>query len=150
MEAGQRHRAGVRERERRAAAFDGLHVSVMRVRIGATHYIRAIRDVTKEGHLVFACAIDQGMVLNLLDEKPTVADLEEYLAAISTPETPVMILGFECLFRRMAFAQSGCTQQISRLLQRNKLVGFSTYGEQYNRLHVNQTLVGVAFYPAKL
>jgi len=26
-------------------------------------------------------------------------------------------------------------------------VGFSTYGEQLNSMHVNQTLTGVAFYP---
>jgi hypothetical protein len=27
------------------------------------------------------------------------------------------------------------------------VVGFSTYGEQINGLHVNQTMTGVAIYP---
>ena len=118
------------------------------VRIGASHHIRAIRDVTDDGHLVFASAVSEGMVLNLAEERPAVAHLERHLAALSSPEAPALILGFECLFRRMASAQNGCTDDISDLLQRNKLIGFSTYGEQYNSLHVNQTLVGVALYPA--
>jgi hypothetical protein len=29
------------------------------------------------------------------------------------------------------------------------VVGFSTYGEQLNSMHVNQTMTGVAIYPPK-
>ena len=33
---------------------------------------------------------------------------------------------------------------ISSLLAANNVVGFNTYGEQHNAMHVNQTLTGVA------
>jgi hypothetical protein len=32
-------------------------------------------------------------------------------------------------------------------LQRHRVLGFSTYGEQLNSMHVNQTMTGVAIYP---
>ena len=31
-------------------------------------------------------------------------------------------------------------------LERNRVVGFSTYGEQFNGMHVNQTMTGVAIF----
>ena len=34
--------------------------------------------------------------------------------------------------------------EVGRFLARHRVVGFCTYGEQYNAMHVNQTLVGVA------
>jgi hypothetical protein len=32
-------------------------------------------------------------------------------------------------------------------LQQHRVLGFSTYGEQLNSMHVNQTMTGVAIYP---
>jgi len=32
-------------------------------------------------------------------------------------------------------------------LRRHGVVGFSTYGEQLNAMHVNHTMTGVALYP---
>ena len=39
------------------------------------------------------------------------------------------------------------TGRISALLAAHGVTGFSTYGEQLNGMHVNQTLTGVALYP---
>jgi len=39
------------------------------------------------------------------------------------------------------------TVALSDILANNRVVGFSTYGEQFNSIHVNQTLTGVAIYP---
>ena len=39
------------------------------------------------------------------------------------------------------------TGAVSALLRRFGVVGFSTYGEQVNSMHVNQTMTGVAIYP---
>ncbi len=36
---------------------------------------------------------------------------------------------------------------MSRILSRHRVFGFSTYGEQFNSVHVSQTLTGVAIYP---
>jgi hypothetical protein len=37
--------------------------------------------------------------------------------------------------------------QVSALMRKHGVTGFSTYGEQFNAMHVNQTLTGVAIYP---
>jgi len=39
------------------------------------------------------------------------------------------------------------TGRISTLLRDHGVTGFSTYGEQLNAMHVNQTLTGVALPP---
>jgi hypothetical protein len=36
---------------------------------------------------------------------------------------------------------------MSRLLADHDVIGFNTYGEQFNSVHVNQTFTGVAIYP---
>ena len=35
--------------------------------------------------------------------------------------------------------------EVSDLLSRNRVVGFSTSGEQYQAMHLNHTFVGLAF-----
>jgi hypothetical protein len=34
--------------------------------------------------------------------------------------------------------------RIAEVLEQNHTIGFNTYGEQFNGVHVNQTLVGIA------
>ena len=52
----------------------------------------------------------------------------------------------ESELRRIEAEQLQKTQSLSDVLQRNGVVGFSTYGEQIGPLHVNHTMSGVAFY----
>jgi hypothetical protein len=40
--------------------------------------------------------------------------------------------------------ERGIDDRIGQLMSRNKVFGFSTYGEQFNSLHINQTFTGVA------
>jgi hypothetical protein len=35
--------------------------------------------------------------------------------------------------------------RMETIYKRHKIVGFHTYGEQYNAMHLNQTLTGIAF-----
>lgn len=39
---------------------------------------------------------------------------------------------------------------MSQTLARHNVVGFNSYGEQLNMLHVNQTFTGVAIYPPRV
>ena len=55
-----------------------------------------------------------------------------------------MIIGCDCILRRLEMERKEVKSAISDILLRNKVVGFSTYGEQYNSMHVNQTFTGVA------
>jgi hypothetical protein len=40
--------------------------------------------------------------------------------------------------------QKGLKKEIEDLFKKNNVVGFSTYGEQFRGVHINQTLTGLA------
>ena len=46
--------------------------------------------------------------------------------------------------RHLEIDRRGIKEEIGEILTRNNVIGFSTYGEQYNAMHVNQTFTGVA------
>lgn len=114
------------------------------VRIGDQHHVRSIQRVAENGDLMFFSAIDEGLVLTLAEPRDMVDHLAEELSALGQPEA---ILACDCLLRKLEAEKRQLTGQLSRLMADHGLVGFSTYGEQLNSLHVNQTMTGVAFYP---
>lgn len=120
------------------------------VRLGDQHHVRAIQQVAENGDLVFFSAIDEGVVLTLAEPKNMVEHLEEEMNRLSRPGTPDIILACDCILRRLEAQEKQMTGDISRILSDNRVVGFSTYGEQVNSMHVNQTLTGVAIYPPDL
>ncbi|MDA7826752.1 FIST C-terminal domain-containing protein [Rhodobacteraceae bacterium] len=119
------------------------------VRVGGQHHVRAIQRVAENGDLIFFSAIDEGLVLTLADPM----DMEDHLAreldALSATTKPDMILACDCILRKLEAQEKQKTRALSELLSKRNVVGFSTYGEQYNSMHVNQTLTGVAIYPPK-
>lgn len=117
------------------------------VRIGDHHHVRAIQRVDENGDLVFFSAIDEGVVLTLAEPENMVSHLSRELESLSNQEEPDIILGCDCVLRRIEAQQKQMTSDLSRLLSKHRVVGFSTYGEQVNTMHVNHTLTGVAIYP---
>lgn len=117
------------------------------VRIGGRHHVRAIRQVAPNGDLVFYSAIDEGLVLTLAEPADMVAHLDAELRALADPQPPAAILACDCVLRRMEAQEKQLSGRLSDLLRAHHVVGFSTYGEQLNAMHVNQTLTGVAIYP---
>ena len=116
------------------------------VRIGGKHHVRAIRQVADNGDLIFYSAIDEGLVLTLAEPQDMVAHLERELSALTTGTAPDTILACDCVLRRMEAQEKQLAGKVSDILRRHKVIGFSTYGEQLNAMHVNQTMTGVAFY----
>ncbi|ARE40776.1 hypothetical protein RGUI_2635 [Rhodovulum sp. P5] len=117
------------------------------VRIGGRHHVRAIQRVADNGDLVFFAAIDEGLVLTLADPEDMAVHLERSLSELGATETPAAILACDCVLRRIEAQEKQKMTELSRLLARHNVVGFSTYGEQVGGLHVNQTMTGVAIYP---
>ncbi|HKK97923.1 MAG TPA: FIST N-terminal domain-containing protein [Marivita sp.] len=117
------------------------------VRLGDTHHVRAIQQVKDNNDLVFFSAINEGMVLTLASHEDIVAHLDRGLNALGKHGKPEIILGCDCLLRRIEAGRGQRTHEMSRVLRDHNVVGFSTYGEQIGGLHVNQTLTGVAIYP---
>jgi hypothetical protein len=117
------------------------------VRIGGKHHVRAIQRVAPNGDLVFFSAIDEGVVLTLAEPQDMVAHLDRELSALSRGIAPEAILACDCILRRMEAEEKQSSRAVSQVLRKHRVTGFSTYGEQLNGMHVNQTMTGVALYP---
>ena len=120
------------------------------VKLGGLEYVRSIQKVNEDESLTFFCAIDEGIVLTVARGVDLVQNLEETFADVNARiGTPELVLGCDCLLRQLEIEQKGFKAQVSDILMRNRVIGFSTYGEQYNAMHVNQTFTGVAIGAAR-
>lgn len=116
------------------------------VRLGGQHHVRSIRQVDENGDLIFYSAIDEGLVLTLAAALDIEAHLAGEFARLAQPDAPQAILACDCVLRRMEVQDKQLTGRMAQLFRQHKVTGFSTYGEQLNAMHVNQTLTGVAIY----
>jgi hypothetical protein len=115
------------------------------LRIGSDHYVRSISQVNPDGSLGFFCAIDEGLVLSVGEGVEPLSALEEGLrAATREVGAPALIVGCDCILRRLELEQRKIARRAGELLAAHNVVGFNTYGEQFNAVHVNQTFTGVA------
>ncbi|WJS83291.1 FIST N-terminal domain-containing protein [Paracoccus sp. TOH] len=115
------------------------------LRTGKRHHVRAIRAITREGGLELLSGTEPGHILTLGRAMDMTRGFAEVMDAL--PRPPLMVLGFDCILRRLALERAGMTGQMSELLARYRVVGFNTYGEQHSGMHVNQTFVGMALMP---
>ncbi|SDA43461.1 FIST signal transduction protein [Mesorhizobium qingshengii] len=116
------------------------------VKVGGEYYCRSIQKMHPDGSLSFFCAIDDGVVLSIAQPmdmvestRAALRDVEERLGGID------MILGFDCVLRRLDARNRQVFRDISELYRVNNVIGFGTYGEQYRSMHLNQTFTGIAF-----
>lgn len=116
------------------------------VRVGGRHHVRAIQRVAENGDLIFYSAIDEGLVLTLAEPQDMAAHLDAELSALSANGAPMAILACDCILRRMEALEKQSYGAVSAVLRAHHVTGFSTYGEQWNSMHVNQTMTGVAIY----
>lgn len=116
------------------------------VRVGGEYYCRSIQKLNPDGSLSFFCAIDNGVVLTVAQPKGMVDSTREKLREIGERLNGIdVVLGFDCVLRRLDAKNRQSFRAISQLYQEQKVIGFGTYGEQYRSMHLNQTLTGIAF-----
>lgn len=115
------------------------------VLIDGTDYVSSIRKANPDGSLTFYCAIEEGVVLRVAHGANLVENLEEAFAAIRAEiGPPELLLGCDCILRNLECTRRGQIGRVGEIFRRNNAVGFSTYGEQYRGVHINQTLTGLA------
>lgn len=118
------------------------------VRNHGSWHVRAIQQVNSDDSLSFLSAIECGLVLTLGRGKEILETLDTELSVISATNTePDFILGFDCVLRRLEIEQNDVAEDASTILQSHRVLGFNTYGEQHFGIHMNQTFVGIAFFP---
>lgn len=130
--------------------FDGLGPEFfathpLLVRVGGGEYVRSIQRKNPDGSLSFFCAIEEGLVLRDARGHELTQDftqkLEQLEGALGEVQATIV---FDCILRRLECERRGTVPQVSQIFERARCVGFSTYGEQFRGIHVNQTLTGVA------
>jgi len=112
------------------------------MRQGGRHAVRAIQGVTPEGGLSLMSSVETGTTMTLGQAEDLTARLEARMSGLGRT---ALILGFDCVLRRIALEQAGLGEAVARIYRDHRVVGFNTYGEQHGGLHVNQTFVGLAF-----
>jgi hypothetical protein len=119
--------------------------SPMVVVIGGVSYVRSISKALPDGSLKFFCAIDEGMVLRVAHGTDLLQNLDHALVSICNAIGDLqLLLGCDCILRRLEIVQTGLVGRVAELLERYRVIGFNTYGEQYRGVHVNQTFTGIA------
>ncbi|HYO19099.1 MAG TPA: FIST N-terminal domain-containing protein, partial [Dermatophilaceae bacterium] len=117
----------------------------MVVVIDGTNYVRSIQKANPDGSLTLFCAIEEGIVLRGARGVDLVGNLEEAFAGIQAAiGPPQLVIGCDCILRKLEMRQRGLVDLVENLLNKNNAVGFSSYGEEYLGVHVNQTLTGIA------
>lgn len=140
---------------REYARMVGLDVEELTPMIFAAHpvvvsiaghcYVRSIQKVNYDESLSFFCAIAEGIVLTVAQGVDIVNNLAEAFAAVERElGPPALVLGCDCILRSLEIGQRGCRDEIAKIFADNNVVGFATYGEQFNAMHVNQTFTGIA------
>ncbi len=115
------------------------------LRIGDDYYVRSISNIEADGCLKFYCAIDAGLVLTIGQGNSAIEALNRDLQKVKRDMgEPAVIIGCDCILRRLEMEEQGIDDSVGSLMAKNKVIGFSTYGEQFNSVHVNQTFTGVA------
>jgi len=127
---------------------EAMAVAPLVLSVGGRTYVRSLVGEVDEvdGALDLYCAIEEGLVLQIgrpTDLEGTLLQLFEDIHRKVGP--PQLVLGFDCILRRLEMELFPCSDRVRGSLKQNNFFGFSTYGEVFGGLHVNQTLTGIAF-----
>jgi hypothetical protein len=73
-----------------------------------------------------------------------IEDLDRHFRRIEEEiGAPLLTIGCDCFLRRLEAEYRGEADAMSGYLQQHRVIGFNTYGEQYDGMHINQTFTGV-------
>lgn len=115
------------------------------VRINDQYYVRAIQQVHPDLSLSFYCAVENGIVLTAMSPGPLLDNLQNLFEGLQARLGDLLLtIGCDCFLRRLELEDHGGLESIGQFLRDQRVMGFNTYGEQFNGMHINQTFTGVA------
>ena len=143
----------------RYAQLLGLNVEDLNAQVFSEHpliyqynhecYVRAIGQLGEDNALIFYCAIEEGMILNFCARQNMLEQLKHVVdELVETSGKASLMLIFNCVLRRLESESIDITQHLAAKLNASSdhIIGFDSYGEQWQGLHVNQTMVALALY----
>ncbi|BCX68618.1 nitric oxide-sensing protein NosP [Pseudomonas izuensis] len=115
------------------------------VRFNEQYYVRAIQQAHSDQSLSFYCAVENGIVLTAMTPGPLLPNLQSLFTGLQERLGDLLLtIGCDCFLRRLELEDNGSLEQIGSFLREQRVMGFNTYGEQFNGTHINQTFTGVA------
>ena len=96
--------------------------------------VSAVKSIVQPGALA-------DLVASVVEIK--IGERQQVLETIDVRRRLDLVL--ECVLRRLDAENRQIRRQMEDLYKTYGVVGFHTYGEQHNAMHLNQTLTGVAF-----
>jgi hypothetical protein len=114
-------------------------------RVGGQSYVRSVIGV-EDSALRFACAVAPGTVLELMQPGDLIGTTRQALesARHAVGGRISALVAFNCLGRYMEAEMRGVVEELGQVFAQVPVVGFNTYGEQCDGLHVNHTFTGLA------
>lgn len=112
-------------------------------------YVRSIQKLNDDGSITFYCAIEEGMVLDIGGHEDMRDALSQGLSDVRDKLGKAdFVLGFNCILRALEAKANDAHDGLGEVMRDHcsAMIGFDTYGEQLNGLHINQTLVAVAIH----
>ncbi|MDD5059186.1 MAG: FIST N-terminal domain-containing protein [Sideroxydans sp.] len=133
---------GVDVHELNPMRFAAAPVVVM---IDGTDYVRSIQKANADGSLTFFCAIEEGVVFRVAHGVGLLNNMEQAFAEVRAQiGQPQLVIACDCILRNLEVSQGGLKERVGEIFKSNNAIGFSSYGEQFHGVHVNQTLTGIA------
>lgn len=110
-------------------------------------YVRSIQKIEDDDSIVFYCGIEEGMVLDIGGHHEIVDALNDDLASLRQEGGAELLIGCNCILRALEAGGQNKHEAVAAVWAKTSdhSIGFDTYGEQLNGLHINQTLVALAF-----
>ncbi|WP_321396251.1 FIST N-terminal domain-containing protein [Emcibacter sp.] len=116
------------------------------VKVGGTYFSRGVMGISHDTQSIkFACAIDKGVVCSIARPDDPQRNLESLFRDIEAEiGPPALVIGCDCAARKMNFQVRGILDEMSGIYAAHNVIGFASFGEQYNTLHMNNSFSCVA------
>jgi hypothetical protein len=115
------------------------------VQLGEHLFVRSVRQVNDDLSLTFFCAIDNGIILTKLNDTGLLEHFSKQMQSVTEAiGEPQLVLGCDCIHRFQEAEQKQQLDALTELYRRFNVVGFKTFGEQRDGLHVNHSFTGIA------
>lgn len=114
---------------------------------GEEYYLRSpLKVLSEERALMFFSHINEGTKVTIMRPGQIIQETKDVIKKIQHEIPDISaIIAFNCILRYREAAKEGHLASLIKELGIAPLIGFNTYGEQYNGMHVNQTTTLIVF-----
>ncbi len=111
------------------------------------YYMRSIfKVINEERALMFFSRITEGTSVTIMRPGQILQETQDVIKKIQHEMQDISaIIAFNCILRYRESEREGNLEELIDDISIAPLLGFNTYGEQYNGMHINQTMTLIVF-----